>query len=92
MKEADCPSVKMHEIYRLQLTLADLPSSFTLDLLPPSALPTGSGIPCLPGMCPAPHVSTPFPLPMSRSHTLDRSRVRRFRPCFAIRHLIQLSS
>ena len=38
MKEADCPSVKMHELYRLQLTLADLPSFFTLDLLPPLSL------------------------------------------------------
>ena len=32
VKEADCPSVKMHELYRLQLTLADLPSFFTLEL------------------------------------------------------------
>ena len=38
VKEADCPSVKMHEISRLQLTLADLPSSYTLNLLPPLSI------------------------------------------------------
>ena len=38
VKEADCPSVKMNELYRLQLTLADLPSIFTLDLLPPISI------------------------------------------------------
>ena len=38
VKEADCPSVKMNEMYRLQLTLAELPSMFTLDLLPPLSI------------------------------------------------------
>jgi hypothetical protein len=33
--EADCPSVKINEMYRVQPTLADLPSISTLDLLPP---------------------------------------------------------
>ena len=43
VKEADCPSVKMHEMYRLELTLADLPSMFTIDLLPPLSIAEWSG-------------------------------------------------
>jgi hypothetical protein len=33
--EADDPSVKMNKKYWVQPTLADIPSSTTLDLLPP---------------------------------------------------------
>jgi hypothetical protein len=33
--DADCPSVKLNEVYLLQPTQADLLSIFTLDLLPP---------------------------------------------------------
>jgi hypothetical protein len=38
VEKADRPSVNMHEMYRLQLTLADLPSIFTIDLLPPLSI------------------------------------------------------
>ena len=90
--EVYCPSVKMNEIYRLQPILAALLSIFTLDLLPPLKITQWIGY-----ALPLRYVSS-----LSRKPAISRTFValahtgligmRRGRPCFAIRHLIQLSS
>ena len=90
--ETDCPSVNMNEMYRLQQTLADLLSIFTLDLLSPFWITEAIGhafplwyLSYLPHK---PAVSLTF-VALARTGLITGAALP---PMLAIRHLLQLSS